>query len=102
VLGLAWFDRPIQAANAATDAAVTWPVWLMLACVECMRSTVTQVIALAVPVLQPSELGTAALTDGEQKAHQPVSVLQLLASASDTFKDAAAAAVDCATMALYG
>jgi hypothetical protein len=35
------------------------------------NATVVQIIALAKPLLQPSELGTAALTD-EQKANQPV------------------------------
>jgi hypothetical protein len=35
------------------------------------NTTVAQIIALATPLLQPSELGAAALTD-EQKANQPV------------------------------
>jgi hypothetical protein len=41
------------------------------------NATVAQIIALAKPLLQPSELGTAALTD-EQKANQPVRVLHSL------------------------
>jgi hypothetical protein len=53
------------------------------------NDTVAQIIAMARPLLQPSKLGTASLTE-EQKANQPVRVVAVSVAAA-----AAAVAAAC-------